>query len=808
MSDITKQYPVSGMHCASCASIITRKVKKLSGVTDISVNVGTEKAKVVFDPSKVSVHEMNDEIGKLGYKLEDTGDSTEATEHTMPDGSVMAGHKHESHPASPAGGQSPVASHLPEHRMPDGAVMAGHQHGGMDHSEHLGLNQTKEKKLEELSKQKNLVEFTLPISLFMFVLTFWDIGIALVPSFPPNPIPMPVLNVILLLIATVVLFGPSGKIFLLGVIRFLRYRVANMDTLVGIGTLSAYAYSAFVTLLPATAEKFGFPMHTYFDVAIVIIGFILFGKYLEAKSKLQTGEAIEKLLGLQAKTALVVREDKEVEISIDQVVVGDIFIVRPGDKIPVDGEVVDGSSNVDESMITGESLPVSKKSGDTLIGGTINKQGVFKARATKVGSETVLFQIIKMVENAQGSKAPIEALADQVSSVFVPVVLALALLVFIIWILAGNFTMAFVSAIGILVIACPCALGLATPTAIIVGTGKGASKGILIKDAESLETLHKVTAVVFDKTGTLTKGEPQVTDLIPASGVLQEELLQWIVSLEKNSTHPLAQAIVVHGEKEDIRRLEVRDFENVEGKGVTGVIGEHKVLVGNAALMAEYQIPMTLENEFARLSKQGKTVMSVASDEKLVGIVAVADVVKPESKDVIQKLHALHIKVAMITGDHQDVADAVARELGIDIVFAGVLPADKANKVKELQGQGMIVAMVGDGINDAPALAQANVGVAMGTGTDVAIEAADITLLKGNVDKLLSAIVLSRNTFAVIKQNLFWAFGYNVIGIPIAAGILYPFFGITLSPVFAGAAMALSSVSVVTNSLRLKRMNL
>jgi Cu2+-exporting ATPase/Cu+-exporting ATPase len=770
MSEITEQFPVSGMHCASCASIITRKVKKLSGVSNISVNVGTEKAKIVYDPSMVSIDQMNEEIEKLGYKFQAIDHMSEGVGH---------------------------------HVMPDGTVMSESMH-----AEHLGLHQTKEKKLEELAQQKNLVEFTLPISLFMFILTFWDIALALIPSFPKNPIPMNVLNVLMLMIASVVLFGPSGKIFIEGVIRFIRYRVANMDTLVGIGTLASYSYSAFITLLPSTARQFGFPMHTYFDVAIVIIGFILFGKYLEAKSKLQTGEAIEKLLGLQAKTALIIREGKEFEIPIDQVVLGDIFIVRPGDKVPVDGVVLEGSTSVDESMITGESMPVSKKAGDSVIGGTINKQGIFRAKATKIGSETVLFQIIKLVENAQGSKAPIEALADQVSSVFVPVVLGLSLLVFVIWLLAGNFSMAFVSAIGILVIACPCALGLATPTAIIVGTGKGASKGILIKDAQSLETLHKVTAVVFDKTGTLTRGEPQVTDLVPVSGISQEELLQWTVSIEKNSTHPLAMAIVAEGEKREVKHVTVTDFENVEGKGLKGQIGGHDLFVGNRALMSAQHIQLDLEDEFAQLSKQGKTVMMIAKDKKVVGLVAVADVVKQESRDVIQKLHELRISVAMITGDHQDVADAVAQKLGIDIVFAQVLPADKANKVKELQDQGMCVAMVGDGINDAPALAQADVGIAMGTGTDVAIEAADITLLKGNVDKLLSALVLSRKTFAVIKQNLFWAFGYNVIGIPIAAGILFPFFGVTLSPVFAGAAMALSSVSVVTNSLRLKRMHL
>jgi P-type Cu+ transporter len=767
----TQILPVTGMHCASCASIISRKLKKLNGVVDITVNAGTEKATVVFDPDIISIDQMNTEIEKLGYTFEGKREKVKGKEmHTMPDGSQMS---------------------------------------SMDHSEHLGLNQTKEKKLQELARQRELVEFTLPISLLMFVLTFWDIAMAIWPEFPGNPVPMSIFNFILLAISTVILFGPTGKIFIDGVIRFIRYRVANMDTLVGIGTLAAWGYSAFITLFPSVAEQLQFPIHTYFDVSIVIIGFILLGKFLEARSKLQTGEAIEKLLGLQAKTALVLRDGQEREVPIEDVVLGDIYIIRPGDKVPVDGEVTLGGSNVDEAMITGESMPVSKKVGDSVIGGTINKEGVLQARAIKVGSDTVLSQIIMMVERAQGSKAPIEDMADRVSAVFVPIVLVVALIVFLIWLATGNFSMALVSAIGILVIACPCALGLATPTAIIVGTGKGASKGILIKDAASLETLHKVTAVVFDKTGTLTRGEPQVTDVIAASGISQDELLQWGASLEKNSTHPLATAIVVHAQKAGVAMLAVSDFVNVEGKGVKATVQEKEIVIGNSALLSDHGIETGEMGEtYKKLSATAKTVMWVAHDGKLAGLIAVADVVKPESKAVIKELHRLKIQVAMITGDHQDVATAIARELGIDIVFAGVLPSQKANKVKELQNAGKIVAMVGDGINDAPALAQADVGVAMGTGTDVAIEAADITLLKGNVEKLLSAIILSKNTFAVIKQNLFWAFGYNVIGIPIAAGLLYPLFGITLSPVFAGAAMALSSVSVVTNSLRLKRMNI
>ncbi|MEP7166732.1 MAG: heavy metal translocating P-type ATPase [Candidatus Woesebacteria bacterium] len=765
----TEILPVSGMHCASCANIITRKIKKLSGIKNIQINIGTEKATVTYDPHHVSVVQMNEEIGKLGYSLDQEISEIGKSKHVMPDGSVMS---------------------------------------GMDHSEHMGIGQSKEKKLQELAHQKRLIQFVLPISLLMFAITFWDIARSLSPLVPENPIPMPIFNLILLVITIPILFGPSGRIFIQGVIRFIKYRVANMDTLVGIGTLSAFFYSAFVTLFPSLAMSLSIPVHTYFDVAIVIIGFILFGKYLETKSKLQTGEAIEKLLGLQAKTAAVIRDGQEIQVPIDQVLVGDVFVVRPGDKVAVDGIIVKGSSTVDESMLTGESIPVEKNIDDEVIGSTINKQGLLHVKATKIGADTVLSQIIAMVERAQGSKAPIEDLADNVSAVFVPIVLLIALAVLIIWMIAGNFSMALVSAIGVLVIACPCALGLATPTAIIVATGKGASRGILIKDAGSLEILQKVNTIVFDKTGTLTKGEPRVTDVIPAQGVSEQQILTIASSLEHNSTHPLGQAIILHAQEKSIKTNEVSNFENVEGKGIVGSITGQRSMIGNEKMLQDNYIEIGLHDDFDTLSKSGKTVMYVAQNKDLLGLIAIADVVKPESKQVIQKLHALNIKVAMLTGDHQDVADAIAKQLEIDIVFAQVLPGEKAEKVKQLQQQGRIVAMVGDGINDAPALAVADVGIAMGTGTDVAIEAADITLLKGNLEKLLSAILLSRSTFTIIKQNLFWAFGYNVIGIPVAAGLLYPLFGITLSPVFAGAAMALSSVSVVTNSLRLKRMKL
>ncbi|HSW89354.1 MAG TPA: heavy metal translocating P-type ATPase [Patescibacteria group bacterium] len=745
----TKQtFDVLGMHCASCASIITRTLKKLPGVHEISVNVGTEKAHVAYDEKKISVAGMNEHIGKLGYELQDT--------HVMPDGTVMTSSMH---------------------------------------AEHLGLNQSKAKKLEELKKQKHIVEFTLPISLLMFALTIWDILMAIVPGIPENPIPVQTMNYILFALTIPILFGPSGKIFIQGVVRFIRYHVANMDTLVGIGTLAAFGYSTFVTLFPTLAKSLNFPPHTYFDVSIVIVGFILFGKYLEARSKLKTGEAIEKLLELQVKTAIILRDGKETEVSIDQVTVGDVFIVKPGGKIAADGKVVKGASSIDESMITGESIPVEKNVGDRVIGGTINVAGLLHVKAVKIGSNTVLSHIIKMVENAQGSKAPIEALADRISEIFVPVILVIALLVFAVWILAGNPSMAIISAIGILVIACPCALGLATPTAIIVGVGKGASNGILIKDAASLETLHKVTAIIFDKTGTLTQGKPKVLDSYYFDEN-KEKINSITFSVEKASHHPLAGAITQY--LAGANELEVDQFIDIPGRGVKAKIGGKEILIGTRIYLEQEGVDLNVQNATAYVAVGGKHVASFA----------IADEVKPEAKEIVHKLHQKKIHVAMITGDHGDVANAIARELGIDTVFAQVIPEDKASKVQELQAKGYVVAMVGDGINDAPALATADVGIAMGTGTDVAIETASITLLHGNLNKLLQAVVLSKQTFTVIKQNLFWAFAYNVIGIPIAAGLLYPLFGITLSPVFAGAAMAMSSVSVVTNSLRLKGMKI
>jgi P-type Cu+ transporter len=549
----------------------------------------------------------------------------------------------------------------------------------------------------------------------------------------------------------------------------------------------------------------------YYDVTIVVIGFITLGKFLEARSKLKTGEAIEKLLGLQAKNALILRDGKEIELPIDQVMVGDIMLVKPGTKIPLDGIILEGKSSIDESMITGEPIPVDKGPEDTAIGSTINKQGSLQIKVTKVGSDTMLSQIIKMVEGAQGSKAPIERMADQVSAIFVPVVLVLAVVTLILWLLIGSqfmpfsqaFTLGLLSFVGVLVIACPCAMGLATPTAIIVGVGKAAQNGILIKNAESLEKFNGINFVVMDKTGTITKGAPEVTDIQTVTSHSEREILQLLASLESHSEHPLALAMVEKAKAEKLSLHKVKDFQAIEGKGLKGMIGETEYFAGNLKLVRDLKLQVD-EGIITTFASQGKTPVVFMTKNEVVGYIGIADTLKDDAQEAVVELNKQGIKVAMLTGDNRKTAEYIAQQVGIDRVIAEVLPADKASEIKKLQKEGYKVAMVGDGINDAPALATADVGIAMGTGTDVAIESAGITLLGGHISKLPKAVKLARVTMSIIKQNLFWAFFYNVIGIPVAAGVLYPFWGILLNPAIAGAAMGFSSVSVVVNSLRLK----
>ncbi|PIY79664.1 MAG: heavy metal translocating P-type ATPase [Candidatus Pacebacteria bacterium CG_4_10_14_0_8_um_filter_43_12] len=778
-------FDVLGMHCASCASIVQRKLQKLAGVSACQVNYGTEKAKVAFDASKTSVEAMNHEIEKLGYSL---------VSHSVPITSTAA------------------LSSMADHQM------AGHQMAGHDHQMITPLTtdaQVKAHKLQELAKLRQHVQIISPFVVISIIFMIWEFGSESLQFWPAIPMILETLFEFLLpLMATYSLFV-IGAPYLQGLLRFIKYRAANMDTLVGMGTLIAFLYSAVLSIFAAPLSAYLDTSHQYYDVTIVVIGFITLGKFLEARSKLKTGEAIEKLVGLQAKTALVERNGKQIEVPIEQVIVGDVLIIKPGQKVPVDGQIIDGASAVDESMITGESLPVDKKAGDTVIGATINKQGVLRVTATKVGSETILAQIIKMVEEAQGSKAPIEKLADQISAVFVPVVLVLAVVTLVVWLAVGSqflplsqaVTLGITSFVSILVIACPCAMGLATPTAVIVGVGKAAQNGILIKNAENLERLSSVTTMIFDKTGTVTKGEPTVTDVVPVKQHSAEEVMGLLASLEQHSEHPLAQAVLLKAKAQKIKLQPVTDFSIIEGKGLQGDIATQTYWAGNPRLAKELKISID-QTAVKTLTTQGKTVVALMTNRELLGLVAIADTVKDEAKTVLKQLHAQGMKVVLLTGDNHATAEHIAKQVGIDEVIAEVLPGDKAQVVKKLQQQGQIVAMVGDGVNDAPALATADVGIAMGTGTDVAIESAGITLLGGKLTKLPKAIKLSRATMITIKQNLFWAFFYNVIGIPVAAGLLYPFFGILLSPALAGAAMAFSSVSVVLNALRLKRIKL
>ena len=618
-------------------------------------------------------------------------------------------------------------------------------------------------------------------------------------------IPTQINWIILFLLTTPVLFW-AGSRFFRGAWSATRHRTADMNTLIALGTGAAYLYSLVATFLPGVLPE-GLRA-VYYDTTAIIIALILMGQTLEARAKGQTNEAIRKLMGLQAKTARVVRNKEEVDIPVEEVLVGDIVIVRPGEKIPVDGVVTEGSSSVDESMITGESIPTSKKPDDEVIGATINKTGSFRFRTTKVGKDTALSQIIKLVQQAQGTKAPIQRLADVISGYFVPVVILVAIWSFAIWFVVGPEPVllhALVTAVTVLIIACPCALGLATPTSIMVGTGKGAENGILIRSAESLETAHKLNAIVLDKTGTITKGKPELTDVVVSGKIAENELLRLAASVEKSSEHPLAQAIVDGAHNRQITLVDASDFEAVPGHGVKATVDGRALALGNLKMMAQIGASLDgLKSQAQELADNGKTPMFVAVDGQTAGIIAVADTVKEDSREAIARLKKLGLEVIMITGDNQRTANAIARQVGVDRVLAEVLPEDKALNIKKLQQEGKIVAMVGDGINDAPALAQADVGLAIGTGTDVAIEASDITLIKGSLTGVVVAIELSKATMRNIKQNLFGSFIYNSLGIPIAAGLLYPFFGILLSPIIASAAMALSSVTVISNALRLR----
>ncbi|MFR2389835.1 copper-translocating P-type ATPase, partial [Intestinibacter bartlettii] len=638
--------------------------------------------------------------------------------------------------------------------------------------------------------------------------------------FGPWPVPSiisPETNIINYALIQIVLVVPImlvGYKFYINGFKSLFHGSPNMDTLVAIGTSSAFIYSLYTTINLIRNAGVSMEMHMshhhqlYFESAGIIIALILLGKFLESRSKGKTSEAIKKLMGLQPKTAIIMVDDKEVEVSIDEVLEGDIVVVKPGEKIPVDGKIVFGHTSIDESMLTGESMPVEKTVGDSVTGASINKNGLIRFEATKVGKDTALAQIIKLVEDAQGTKAPIAKLADTVAGYFVPAVITIAVISALLWAIIGkeNTTFVLTIFISVLVIACPCALGLATPTAIMVGTGKGAENGILIKSSVALELAHKVNTVIFDKTGTITEGKPKVTEIITYGDYDEDYILKLAASAEKGSEHPLGEAIVRYAEEKNMNLINVEKFNSVTGKGINAVIDNKKINLGNVKMMEDLNISLDIvENKYEELAKQGKTPMFISIENELAGIIAVNDVVKESSKRAVELLHNLGIKVAMVTGDNKNTADAIAKQVGIDIVLAEVLPQDKSNEVKKLQAEGNFVAMVGDGINDAPALAAADIGIAIGNGTDVAIESADIVLMKNDLMDVPTAIKLSKDTIRNIKQNLFWAFGYNTIGIPVAAGVLYIFGGPLLNPMIAAAAMSLSSVSVVSNALRLRK---
>jgi len=660
----------------------------------------------------------------------------------------------------------------------------------IDHEAKEFVDKEREKREKEIRNLKTLFILSSILSIPIFILSFpeWF------------KIAFPYQNIILLILATPVQFL-VGYRFYKGAFFALKAKTASMDTLIAVGTSTAYFYSVLVTLTPT------FGNYVYFDTSAIIITFVILGRWLEAITKGKTSEAIKKLIGLQPKTAIVIRNGKEIEIPIKEVVVGDIVVVKPGQKIPVDGIVVEGFSSVDESMITGESIPVEKKKGDTVIGGTVNKHGSFKFKATKVGRDTVLSQIIKLVEEAQGSKAPIQRLADKVSGYFVPTVILIAILSFSLWYFAlgQSFIFSLSIFIAVLIIACPCALGLATPTAIMVGTGKAAENGILIKNAEALENIHKLTTIVFDKTGTLTKGKPSVTDIL-ADKLDKKEILKYAAIAEKKSEHPLAEAIINKAKEEKLKIPDPEFFEAIPGHGILAKYDGKTILFGNRNLMKKYKIKVEeLEEKISTLENEGKTVMILALNKKIIGLIAVADTLKEFSKEAVQKLHEMGKEVIMITGDNKRTANAIAKQLGIDYVLAEVLPEEKEKEIEKLQKKGKIVAMVGDGINDAPALAKADIGIAIGAGTDIALEAGQVVLIKNDLRDVVTAIDLSNYTIKKIKQNLFWAFFYNSVGIPIAAGLLYPFTGFLLNPMIAAIAMAFSSVSVVSNSLLMKR---
>jgi len=752
MTDVVQTLHVEGMTCASCVRRVEKSLARVPGVQDASVNLAAGTARGVFDPATATP-------ARRAAAVEAAGDNVGGL---------------------PAPGDAP-----------QGAA-SGELAGAPAPDE---LERRRQRELDGL-RRKWLV--SLPLGLGMMALAYL-----------PLRIDMDLVAPLLLIAGTIVQFW-AGGIFYTATWAAARHGSADMNTLIAIGTSMAYGYSAFVTLWPQLARHWGFPSHLYYETAAIIIALILLGRWMEARAMKQMSAAIKALMGLQAKTARVIRGGAEQDVPIEAVRAGDLVRVRPGEKVPVDGLVVEGASAVDESMLTGESLPVEKAPGDTVIGATFNKTGSFIFRATKVGADTTLAQIVRLVEAAQSSKAPIQRLADVIAGYFVPAVLLVAALTFGGWLLFGpepRLTFALATAIAVLIIACPCALGLATPTAIMVGTAKAAEHGILIRGGEALEQARRIDTIVLDKTGTLTRGKPQVTHVVALDGLAESELLRLAAAAEVGSEHPLGEAVVTRARESGVELPTAEHFQSITGHGVEARVGGHEVVLGNRALMQ--QRGLSLDGLAARAdecARDGKTPLYVAIDGRAAGLIGVADTLKPESREAVAQLRALGLEVWMLTGDTRSTAEAIAREAGIDPehVLAEVLPDQKVDTVRSLQAEGKVAAMVGDGINDAPALAQADLGIAIGTGTDVAMAASDITLVGGDLRHIVTAIALSRKTVGVIKQGLVWAFAYNVVLIPVAMGALYPVFRVLLSPVLAAAAMAMSSVSVVTNALRLR----
>ncbi|MBD2018696.1 copper-translocating P-type ATPase [Leptolyngbya sp. FACHB-36] len=734
-----------GMSCAACANRVEQAIRVVPGVEACSVNFGAEQATVIYDPQRTDLEVIQDAVSEAGYSA-----------FSLQSSEMVTGED-----------DAEKATRLAELRHLQRKVVLGGTIGTL------------------------LMIGSLPM--------MTGLSLPFIPAWLSNPW--------LQLVLTAPVQFWCGNRFYSNAWKAFKHHAATMDTLIALGTSAAYAYSVFATLFPTFLMNQGLMPEVYYETSAIVITLILLGRLFENRARGQTSEAIRTLIGLQARDARIIRDGQEVAVPIQAVQIGDVVVVRPGEKIPVDGDVVTGRSTVDESMITGESVLIDKQPGDEVIGATLNKTGSFQFRATRVGKDTMLAQIVKLVQQAQGSKAPIQRLADRVTGWFVPAVIAIAILTFILWFnLMGNLTLALVTTVGVLIIACPCALGLATPTSVMVGTGKGAENGILIKGAESLEMAHSLQTIVLDKTGTLTQGRPTVTDFITTTGTANElRLLQLAASVEHNSEHPLAEAAVRYAQSQDVKLAPVEAFEAIVGSGVQGIVSQRLIQIGTQRWMQELGIDtQSLQHDKSRLESLGKTVILIAVDGEVQALMGISDALKPSSAATVRALQRMKLEVVMLTGDNRQTAEAIAREVGIRRVFAEVRPDQKAAKVAELQRGGNVVAMVGDGINDAPALAQADVGIAIGTGTDVAIAASDITLISGDLQGIITAIELSRATMRNIRQNLFFAFIYNVAGIPIAAGILFPVFGWLLSPIVAGGAMAFSSVSVVTNALRLR----